>query len=147
MKFHGGPHLSITAGLQLLTSLWPGFNSQAYKLSLNSVEQRPLQPPFVTVSWQMLFGCFSQTVASFLPSARCYQMACFAFSHGCISAAAGSPVSHRVVPHSPPSSASISPNAFCPFGFEWGDIYIFFFFLIYFFLILFYFFAKVTAIF
>lgn len=40
----GGPHLSITAGLQLFTSLWPGFNSRAYKLSLNSVEQGPFNP-------------------------------------------------------------------------------------------------------
>lgn len=39
---------------------------------------------------------------------------------GCISAAAGSPVSHSAVPHSPPSSASISPNAFFPFGFGEG---------------------------
>lgn len=40
----GGPHLSITAGLQLFASLWPGFNSRAYKLSLNSVEQGPFNP-------------------------------------------------------------------------------------------------------
>lgn len=40
----GGPHLSITAGLQLFVSLWPGFNSRAYKLSLNSVEQGPFNP-------------------------------------------------------------------------------------------------------
>lgn len=40
----GGPHLSITAGLQLFASLWPGFNSQAYKLSLNSGEQGPFNP-------------------------------------------------------------------------------------------------------
>lgn len=40
----GGPHLSITAGLQLFASLWPGFNSLAYKLSLNSVEQGPFNP-------------------------------------------------------------------------------------------------------
>lgn len=40
----GGPHLSITAGLQLFASLWPGFSSQAYKLSLNSVEQGPFNP-------------------------------------------------------------------------------------------------------
>lgn len=40
----GGPHLSITAGLQLFTTLWPGFNSQPYKLSLNSVEQGPFNP-------------------------------------------------------------------------------------------------------
>lgn len=40
----GGPHLSITAGLQLFASLWPGFNSQPYKLSLNSVEQGPFNP-------------------------------------------------------------------------------------------------------
>lgn len=39
---------------------------------------------------------------------------------GCISAAAGSPVSHSAVPHSPLSSASISPNAFFPFGFGVG---------------------------
>lgn len=42
----------------------------------------PFNPPFVTVPWQMLFGCLSQTHASFLPSACRYQMACFAFSHG-----------------------------------------------------------------
>lgn len=40
----GGPHLSITAGLQLFASLWPGFSSRAYKLSLNSVEQGPFNP-------------------------------------------------------------------------------------------------------
>lgn len=40
----GGPHLSITAGLQLFASLWPGFNSQAYKLSLNGGEQGPFNP-------------------------------------------------------------------------------------------------------
>lgn len=40
----GGPHLSITAGLQLFASLWPGFNSRAYKLSLNGVEQGPFNP-------------------------------------------------------------------------------------------------------
>lgn len=40
----GGPRLSITAGLQLFASLWPGFNSRAYKLSLNGVEQGPFNP-------------------------------------------------------------------------------------------------------
>lgn len=40
----GGPRLSITARLQLFASLWPGFNSQPYKLSLNSVEQGPFNP-------------------------------------------------------------------------------------------------------
>lgn len=40
----GGLHLSITAGLQLFRSLWPGFNSRAYKLSLNSIEQGPFNP-------------------------------------------------------------------------------------------------------
>lgn len=40
----GGPHLSVAAGLQLFAGLWPGFNSQAYKLSLNSVEQGPFNP-------------------------------------------------------------------------------------------------------
>lgn len=39
---------------------------------------------------------------------------------GCISVAAGNPASHSAVPHSPPSSASISPNAFFPFGFGVG---------------------------
>ncbi len=35
----------------------------------------------------MLLGCLSQTHASFLPSALCYQMACFAFSNGSLWAA------------------------------------------------------------
>lgn len=48
---------------------------------------RPLQPPFVTVSWQMLFDCLSQTHASFLPSALCFQMACFTLSRGSLWAA------------------------------------------------------------
>lgn len=46
----GGPRLSITAGLQLFASLWPGFNSRAYKLSLNSVEQGPFNPPLLSLS-------------------------------------------------------------------------------------------------
>lgn len=82
MKFLEARVYQSRRGLQLFASLWPGFSSRAYKLSLNSVEQRPLQPPFVTVSWQMLLGCLSQTHASLLPSALLDQMACFAFSHG-----------------------------------------------------------------
>lgn len=45
-------------------------------------KKRPLQAPFVTVCWQMLLGCLSQTHASLPPSAPLHQMACFAFSHG-----------------------------------------------------------------
>ncbi|GAA6107418.1 uncharacterized [Tachysurus ichikawai] len=35
-------------GLQLFASLWPDFNSRAYKLSLNSMEHNP--PPFLSLS-------------------------------------------------------------------------------------------------
>lgn len=72
-------------GLQLFASLWPRFQQPgSYKLSVNSVgrKKRPLQAPFVTVCWQMLLGCLSQTHASLPPSAPLHQMACFAFSHG-----------------------------------------------------------------
>lgn len=125
MKFWEAHIYQSQRGSSCSWVFWLGFNSQAYKLSLNRVEQGPFNPPFVTLSWQMLVGCLSQTHASFPPSARCYQMACFAFAHGspwavCISVAAGSPASHSAVPHSPPSSASISPNAFFPFGFGVG---------------------------
>lgn len=44
----GGPRLSIMVGLQLFASLWPDFNSRAYKLSLNSMQLNP--PPFLSLS-------------------------------------------------------------------------------------------------
>lgn len=128
MKFQGGPHLSIAAGLQLFASLWPGFNSQAYKLSLNSGVQRPLQPPFC-------HRPLTNALRLPLPDTRLLPTFCSPLSDGllCIlarlsvsgrtAAAAGSPASHRVGPHSPPSSASISPNAFPPFGFGVGDFF------------------------
>lgn len=62
--------------------------------------------------------CLLPTFCSLLDGLLCI-LAWLTMS-GCISAAAGSPVSHSVVPHSPPSSASISPNAFFPFGFGMG---------------------------
>lgn len=130
MKFQGGPHLSIAAGLQLFASLWPGFNSQAYKLSLNSGEQRPLQPPFC-------HHPLTNALRLPLPDTRLLPTFCSPLSDGLlcilarlsvsgrIAAAAGSPASHRVVPHSPPSSASISPNAFPPLWLWSGGFFFF----------------------
>ncbi len=66
-----GPRLSIMVGLQLFASLWPDFNSRAYKIVLWIVwssASPPFHPLFVTVSWQMFDCSFSQTWPT-LPSA------------------------------------------------------------------------------
>lgn len=83
----GGPHLSITAGLQLFASLWPGFNSRAYKLSLNSVEQGPFNP-LLSLSPDK---CSSAASPRHMPPSYLLLSAirwpCFAFSHGSLWAA------------------------------------------------------------
>lgn len=96
----GGPRLSITAGLQLFASLWPGFNSRAYKLSLNSVEQGPFSPPFchclLTNAPRLPLPdtCLLPTFCSLLSDGLLCILAWFTVS--CfISAAAGSPASHQ----------------------------------------------------
>lgn len=81
----GGPRWSITSeGSSCSPVFGPGSGSRALTncLWMASGEKRPLQAPFVTVCWQMLLGCLSQTHASLPPSAPLHQMACFAFSHG-----------------------------------------------------------------
>lgn len=118
----GGPHLSITAGLQLFVSLWPGFNSRAYKLSLNSVEQGPFNP-LLSLSPDK---CSSAASPRHMPpsylllSAIRWPALHSRMAHYELLYLYSCPASHSVISHSPLWSVSDLPNAFSLFSMKLG---------------------------